>query len=108
MKFDIGEVLKDMAVAAKNATKEDVNDMEKYAGQILEEEKDSLQELATARMLNEIDDAVFDREVEREKKVVETQLLTIQIMTKALAQKAVNAALDVFAKAVKTAIAGAL
>lgn len=104
MKFDIEAVLKDMAEAVKNATKDDVADAKQYASQILENEKDALAELSAARITCQIDDATFEREVEREKKVVETELLAIQIMTKALTQKAVNAAIDVFVKAVKAAI----
>ncbi len=104
MKFDIEAVLKDMAEAVKNATKDDVADAKQYSSQILENEKDALAELSTARITGQIDEATFKREVEREKKVVETELLAIQIMTKALTQKAVNAAIDVFVKAVKAAI----
>jgi hypothetical protein len=104
VKFDIDAVLKDMAEAAKDATKGYAVDTKDYASRILKKEKDALTELAMAKIAGQIDDATFEREVEREKKVVETELLTIEIMTKAHAQKAVNAAMDVFAKAVKAAI----
>jgi hypothetical protein len=70
----------------------------------MDSEKESLKELGEAKLRGDIDQAVFDREIEREKKVVEAELLTIKIMTKALAQKAVNAAIEVFVKAVKAAI----
>lgn len=108
MVFDIGKVLNDMVEAIRNAVKEDVGDIKQYANQILENEKDSLEKLGLARLSGEIDDEVFEREIKREKKVVEAELLTIQIMTKVLAQKAVNAAIDVFVKAVRAALATAL
>jgi len=72
--------------------------------EILDTERESLRELGDARLRNEIDDAVFNREIEREKKVVEAELLTIKIMTKASSQKAVNAAIDVFVNAVIVAM----
>lgn len=104
MSFSIDEVLKDMAIAMKDSVREDVGDISEYAKQILENEKESLEELGSARLSGEIDDEVFDREIKREKTVVETELLTIQIMTKAQAQKAVNAAIDVFVQAIKVAL----
>lgn len=104
MVFDIGEVLKDMAEAIRNAVKNDAGDIKQYANQILENERDSLKELGLARLSGQIDDEVFQREIEREKKVVEAEFLTMQIMTNALAQKAANAAIDVFVKAVTAAL----
>ena len=101
MSFDIDQVLKDMADAISDAVKDGAGDIKTSAKEIMDAEKESLKELGEARLRGEIDDIVFDREIEREKKVVEAELLTIKIMTKALAQKAVNAAIDVFVKALK-------
>jgi len=42
--------------------------------------------------------------LKREKKVLEAEMLTISIITKAAAQKAINAAINVLADAVKLAI----
>ncbi len=104
MSFNIEQVLKDMAAAISDTVKESGSDIKEFSEEIINNEKESLKELVEARLRNEIDETVFNREIEREKKVVEAELLTIEIMTKALAQKAVNAAIDVFVKAVKAAI----
>lgn len=104
MSFDIDQVLKDMADAISDTVKEGAGDINSSVKEILEAEKKSLKELGEARLRGKIKQDVFDREIEREKKVVEAELLTIQIMTKAVSQKAVNAAIDVFVKAVKAAI----
>lgn len=104
MSFNIDQVLKDMTSAIAGTVKEGADDIKGAVKEILDAEKESLRELGEARLKNEIDDTVFNRELEREKKVVEAELLTIQIMTKALAQKAVNEALDIFVKAVKAAV----
>ena len=100
----IEDILKDMADAISNAVKEGTGDIKAFAKEILDSEKESLKELGEAKLRGDINQEVFDREIEREKKVVEAELLTIKIMTKALAQKAVNAAIEVFVKAVKAAI----
>lgn len=104
MSFDIAKVLQDMTTAVKDTVQEEVGDISQYAKQIMENEKESLEELASARLSGEIDDDIFKREIERERTVVETELLTIEVMTKALSQKAVNAAIDVFIQAVKLAL----
>ena len=104
MSFDIENVLKDMATAINESVKDDIGEIKDYANTILENEKESLKELGKARVLGQISDEVFDSEIKREKKVVETELLTIQIMTEAAAQKAVNAAIEVFVSAVRAAI----
>jgi len=104
MEFDIEAVLKDMANAATESASEHSTEIKQYAKTILDNEKEALKKLGKARIDKTITEEVFDREVEREKTVVETELLTIQIMTKAMAQKAVNAAIDVFVKAVKAAL----
>ena len=104
MSFDIDQVLKDMAGAITGTVQQGAGDIQSYLKEILDKEKESLKELAEARLRNEITDEELKQELEREKKVVEAQLLTIEIMTKALAQKAVNAAMDVFIKAIKAAV----
>ncbi|MDY6978281.1 MAG: hypothetical protein SV201_00255 [Pseudomonadota bacterium] len=102
--MDIEAILKQMVAAANDAVEGDVGEITDYAKQIVEQQKQSLEELAKARISGEIDDDVFEQEVEREKQVVKAQLLAVQIMTEAAAQKAVNAAIDTFKNAVKTII----
>lgn len=103
MSFDIESVSKKMISAMSDAVKDDVGEIRQYADTIIENEKKSLKKLGEARIQGQIDDDVFDREIRREKKVVETELLAIQLMTEASAQKAVNSAMSVFVKAVKAA-----
>ena len=104
MSFDIETVYNDMVSAMSDAVKDDVGEIKQYADTIIKNEKKSLKKLGEARIQGQITDEVFDREIKREKKVVETELLTIQLMTEASVQKAVNAAINVFVKAVKAAI----
>ncbi len=104
MSFDIGAVLGDMTDAVRNAVSDDSGKVGGYAKRIMENEREALEELAQARFSGKIAEDEFNEEVEREKKVIEAGLLTLEIMTKAMAQKAVNSAIDVFVKAVKLVI----
>ena len=102
--MDIEAIAKQMANAANEAVKDDIGEISEYAKQIVENEKQSLEELGKARIKGEIDDATFDHELEREKQVVKAELLAVKIMTEAAAQKAVNAAMETFKNAVKALI----
>ena len=104
MSFNINKVIKDMKNAAVDAIKDDLDDIPVYARQIFDNEKDALRALAEARITGEITDKQFQRELKREKKVLEAEMLTISIISKAIAQKAVNAAINVLMDAVKLAV----
>ena len=104
MSFDIDLVVNNMGMAIIDAAKDDVVDIKNYSDVILKNNKDSLKELADAKVANEISDDIFNSEIEREKKVVEAELQTITLMTDAAAQKAVNSAINVFVNAVKAAV----
>ena len=104
MSFDINNVLGDMLNAVKGAIDADWEDVKDYAGQILENEKEMLANLAEQRIRGEITDDELNSELEDEKDTVEAELKAVQVMTKAMAQKAANAAIEVLTKAIKTAI----
>jgi len=104
MSFDINSVLNSMKNAAVDAVKDDIGSTADFLKKIFENEKDALEVLAEARITGEITDKEFQNELEREKKVFEVEMLTISIMTKAIAQKAANAAIEVLENAVKMTI----
>lgn len=102
--FDVNTILNDMAEAVQKTAAGEAGKINGYAERIMANEKTALEELAQARRFEEISDEEFLDEVEREKQVVQAELLTLQIMSKAMAQKAVNAAMDIFVNAVKLAL----
>jgi len=104
MGFNVEDVLEQMADAANSEVVDSIGDIKAFTKEVLKRKEESLKELALARAADEIDDEIFNMEIEREKKVVEAELLTMQIMTKAFAQKAVNAALNIFAASVRAAL----
>jgi hypothetical protein len=104
MAFNFNLVLGDMANAIKENSADASGNISTYAKMVMEKEKISLQELAIARLDGDISEQEFNDEVAREKKVLQAELLTLKIMGKAMAQKAVNAAMGVFINAIKVAI----
>ncbi len=104
MSFDINAVMTDMGAAMQKTLEKDLPDIEDFGQEILEEEKESLELIGKERVAGRWSKEKFDKELEREKKVIQVEMLTIEIMTKAAAQRAVNAAIDVFVKAVKAAL----
>ena len=104
MSFDIDTVKRDMTRALKGAIEDDVGDIGEYADIIMANQKHSLQELGEALVAGDISEDEFNSELEREKRVFEAELMTVQLMTRAAAQDAVNAAIDEFVEAVEAAL----
>ncbi len=70
----------------KKEISEDLGDIKDYGKEILENEKESLELIGQERLAGRWSEEKFNEEIERENKVMETELLAIQIMTKAAAQ----------------------
>ena len=104
MSFNIDVIIEEMGLAIIEAVKDDVVDIKKYAKNVFDNNKASLKELGEARVAGEVSEKVFNAEVEREKKVVATELMTIELMNKAAAQQAVNSAINVFINAGKASV----
>jgi hypothetical protein len=104
MAFNFNLVISDMTNAIRENSADEAGKIGTYAKTVMEKEKIFLQELAQARLVGDISEQEFNDEVEREKKVLQAELLTLKIMGKAMAQKAVNAAMGVFIDAIKVAI----
>ena len=104
MNFNIEAVLGDMLAAMKDSIEADWDDVKGYAKQILENEKEALAALAELRLRGEITEQELKSELDDEKDTVEAELKAVQVMTKAMAQRAANAAMDVLFAAIKMAI----
>jgi hypothetical protein len=104
MAFDINEVVAEMVGAVKTTVKNDWQLVKETAGTFLQTRKDRLELLASLRLNNEISQKFFLKRLEDEKKILESELHAVAIITKAMAQRAANAAIDVLSKAVSTVI----
>lgn len=100
MAFDINEVVAQMLGAVKTTVKDDWKLVKDSAGSFLQSRKDRLDLLASLRLNNEINQKFFAKRLEDEKKILESELHAVSVMTKAMAQRAANAAIDVLGKAV--------
>ena len=104
MKFDINETLAGMASAIKGTVDENWDEVKSVSNQFLQRRKDRLELLAELRIEGEISQDKFESRLNDEKLIVEAELHAIAVITKAVAQKAANAAIEVLENAVKTAI----
>ncbi len=104
MAFDINEVLAEMLGTIKTTTKENWNIIKDTASNYLQDRKLRLELLTSLMLQKEIDKEFFLKRVEDEKKILESELHSVAIITKAAAQKAANAAIDVLQNAVFKAL----
>mgnify|MGYP001275636879 CR=1 FL=1 len=104
MAFDINETVAQMLAAVKTMVKDNWSIVKETANTFLHARKDRLELLASLRLSNEISQRFFLKRLEDEKKILESELHAVAIVTKAIAQKAANAALDILEKAVSKAL----
>lgn len=108
MNFDINETLANMLGAIKDSVAENWDEVKPVANQFFQRKKERLELLAQLRISGDITQKKFMSRLEDEKLIVEAELHAIAVITKAIAQKAANAAMDVLVKAVKVAIGGVI
>ena len=104
MKFDIDETLAEMLNAIKATVKDNWKSVKNNANVYLQGRRNRLELLVSLRLAKEIKEEFFIKRLKDEQKILESELHSIAIMSKAIAQKAANAALDVLEKAVNTAL----
>jgi hypothetical protein len=104
MKFDIDEILADMLMAIKRVVKDNWKNVKDNANIYLQDRRNRLELLASLRLDKEIKEEFFQKRLKDEQKILESELHSIAIMSKAIAQKAANAAFDVLDKAISTAL----
>lgn len=105
MSFNIEKTLDEMAAAAAAVVKNDLPEAEELLKQVIEDEKQALKEITDAylkRMKQLQED--LKSQLEDEKKVIESAKLLAKVKGKKAVEDAINAAMDVFWKAVKAAL----
>lgn len=71
---------------------DDVDNVSEYVVQAIESNKKSLEQLIDAKSQGQLSEGEFKAELDREKLVFKTQLLTISVMEKAMVNKICNLA----------------
>lgn len=108
MKFDIDQTINDMLAAIKGVVSDNWEDVKTVATEFLKRRKDRLKMIAEMRISGELSQEKFESRLNDEKLIVEAELNAVAVISKAIAQKAVNAAMDVLTKTVKGVIDVAL
>lgn len=106
MSIDLEAVIGQMTAAAGNELSEGKAEIQAELKKILQNEKDSLEILKEGITNGDIPLDEFKEEVDREKLVVQAELLTVKIMAKATAEKAINSAFQVFKDVVIASVPG--
>ncbi len=104
MNFDINEVLAGMLSAIKGSVEDNWDVVKSTANQFLERKKERLELLVELRISGDLSQEKFESRLLDEKLILEAELHAIAVLSKAVAQRAANAAIEVLGKAVKTAV----
>jgi hypothetical protein len=108
MSFNINEVSSDMLSAIKGAVAENWPEVKSTAEQFLQNREERLTLLAELRIKGDISQVKFDSRLLDEKLILEAELNALAVLSKAIAQNAANAALEILENAVKAAISAAI
>lgn len=104
MKFDINKVISEMITAVKDTVGDNLDEVVAVTSQFFNSRKERLELLADLRITGDISQKRFESRLNDEKLIVEAEFQAITVISKAIAQKAANAAIEVLENAVKTAI----
>lgn len=104
MKFDINEILADMLNAMKGSIKDDWSIVKKSANNFIQSKKERLEILSLMRLEGAIDNDFFEKRLADEKEILISELHSIAIVNKVMAQNAANAAFKVLENVITTAL----
>jgi hypothetical protein len=104
MNFDINEILADMLNAMKGSIKDDWSVVKKSANNFIQNKKDRLELLTNMRLIGAIDNDFFEKRLTDEKEILISELHSIAIVNKVMAQNATNAAFKVLENVITAAL----
>lgn len=108
MNFDINEVIADMASAIKGEVGDAWSEVQSTANQFLTSRKVRLELLAELTISGDLSQDQLDLRLKHEELLAEAEFHAIAVITKAIAQRAANAAINSLKSAVQTALDAAL
>ena len=94
MALPIDTIVNDMIASISGQVSGDVDVIKNYFLQIVKKQKEALDSIADGFKSGELTVEEVKEELESQKTVLETELLAIQVMNKAMVQKAANAAIN--------------
>jgi len=100
MDININEIVADMMSAIKGSVNQDWPLVRSSVDTYFSLRKQRLELLANMRISHQITEEFFNLRIQDEKSILESELHSINVMSKVMSQNAANAAIDVFHKAV--------
>lgn len=104
MDFDINSVTADMLAAIKGKTESKWDIIKGTTLQFLERDKSRLELIALLRLNGDLTPEKFESRLSDHRLIMEAELNAVMVLSKATAQSAANAAIDVLEKAVVLAL----
>jgi len=104
MNFDIENIIKEMLSAITGTVGDHWDEVKSVANQFLQRKKGRLELIAELRITGDLSQEKFESRLMDEKLILEAELNALAVISKAIAQKAANAAINVLMKAVELAI----
>ncbi|NCA84814.1 MAG: hypothetical protein EOM83_04480 [Clostridia bacterium] len=104
MKLDINKVINDMLAGIKGTVADSWDEVKAATEQFMQRRKERLLLIAELRITGELTEEKFKSRLNDEKLLLEAELNALAVITKAIAQRAANTAIDILEQAVKTAI----
>jgi hypothetical protein len=108
MSIDINAILQSALGAATDAVKKNAPQVEDFLREIAKGHEAAIKSLARAFADGDIDKQTFEDEMDDEGKTLEAELQAIAVVTKAIAQRAINAFRDALVDGVLAAVKAAL
>jgi hypothetical protein len=104
MGFDIDLTATDMLSAIKKVTKDNWGEIKTTSADFVQHRKSRLELLSQLRIAGEITNEQFLSRLEDEKQIFQAELNAMAVISKAIAQNAANAAIEVLEKSVGAAL----
>ncbi len=108
MAIDWDSIFKSALGAATDAVQKNAPQVEDFLREIARGHEAALKEIGEAFAVGDIDEATFKSELDDEARTLQAELRAVAVLTKAIAQRAVNAFRDALFAGVKAAIAGVI
>ena len=108
MSIDIGAILQTAVGAATDAVKKTAPQVEDFLREIAKGHEAAIKSLADALADGDIDEDTFKDEMDDEAKTLEAELQAVAVLTKAIAQRAINAFRKALIDGITTAVKAAI
>lgn len=102
--INMNEVITDMLAAMKSSVSHHWKEIKESMQHFLAARKARFELLAELRISGELSQEHFESRLQDEKLIAEAEMQALEVISKAMAQNAANAAIDIFQKAVGAAI----